>query len=87
MEHQHQQKYTCPTHPEIIQDKEGNCPICGMTLIPVNDNVGPNNPNHHHDNQASMGHAGHDHEGMIADFKKRFYFVLALTVPIMLLRK
>jgi len=33
-----------------------------------------------------MGHAGHDHHSMmIADFKKRFYIVLVLTVPIMLL--
>jgi len=34
MEHQHQQ-YTCPMHPEIIQDKPGNCPKCGMSLVPV----------------------------------------------------
>jgi Cu2+-exporting ATPase len=33
-----------------------------------------------------MGHAGHDHHAMmIADFRKRFYVVLALTIPIMLL--
>ena len=25
--------YTCPMHPEIIRDKPGSCPICGMTLI------------------------------------------------------
>jgi len=24
--------YTCPMHPEIIQDTPGNCPICGMAL-------------------------------------------------------
>lgn len=24
--------YTCPMHPEIIRDKPGNCPICGMAL-------------------------------------------------------
>jgi len=27
------QTYTCPMHPEIIRDKPGNCPICGMTLV------------------------------------------------------
>jgi Cu2+-exporting ATPase len=33
-----------------------------------------------------MGHAGHDHHAMmISDFKKRFYLVLVLTVPVMLL--
>jgi P-type Cu+ transporter len=26
--------YTCPMHPEIEQDRPGNCPICGMTLEP-----------------------------------------------------
>jgi P-type Cu+ transporter len=25
-------EYTCPMHPEIVQDHPGNCPICGMTL-------------------------------------------------------
>ena len=24
--------YTCPMHPQIRQDKSGNCPICGMAL-------------------------------------------------------
>ncbi len=28
-------QFTCPMHPEIIQDKEGNCPICGMDLVPL----------------------------------------------------
>ncbi len=26
-------KYTCPMHPQIIQDKPGTCPICGMDLV------------------------------------------------------
>jgi Cu+-exporting ATPase len=25
-------EYTCPMHPQIVQDHPGNCPICGMTL-------------------------------------------------------
>ena len=25
--------YTCSMHPEIIRDKPGNCPICGMNLV------------------------------------------------------
>jgi Cu2+-exporting ATPase len=75
MEHQQQlQKYTCPMHPQIVQDKPGKCPLCGMALEP-------------------MAHAAHadphgkkgNHTGMIADFRKRFYVVLALTIPIMLL--
>ena len=27
--------YTCPMHPEIVQDRPGNCPKCGMSLEPV----------------------------------------------------
>ncbi len=29
------QKYTCPMHPEIISDKTGKCPKCGMDLIEI----------------------------------------------------
>ncbi|MEO8772260.1 MAG: DUF6799 domain-containing protein [Ferruginibacter sp.] len=25
--------YTCPMHPEVISDKPGKCPKCGMALI------------------------------------------------------
>ena len=28
--------YTCPMHPEVIQETLGSCPICGMDLIPIN---------------------------------------------------
>jgi P-type Cu2+ transporter len=73
MEHQHAlQKYTCPMHPQIIQDAPGKCPICGMTLEPIK--------------TTADAHGKHtNHTGMIADFQKRFYIVLALTVPIMVL--
>lgn len=27
--------YTCGMHPQVIQDKPGNCPICGMKLTPM----------------------------------------------------
>lgn len=26
-------QYTCPMHPEVVTNKPGNCPICGMTLV------------------------------------------------------
>ncbi|MDE1845889.1 MAG: heavy-metal-associated domain-containing protein [Candidatus Micrarchaeota archaeon] len=27
--------YTCPMHPEVISDKPGRCPKCGMNLVPT----------------------------------------------------
>jgi membrane fusion protein, copper/silver efflux system len=27
--------YVCPMHPEVRQDKPGECPICGMDLVPM----------------------------------------------------
>lgn len=36
--HEHEsaeQLYTCPMHPQIIQDHPGKCPICGMDLVPL----------------------------------------------------
>jgi Cu+-exporting ATPase len=28
-------RYTCPMHPEIVRDRPGACPICGMALEPM----------------------------------------------------
>jgi len=30
-----QQLYTCPMHPEVVMDHPGNCPKCGMKLVPL----------------------------------------------------
>lgn len=42
--HEHEQsdqngniEYTCSMHPQVRQDEPGDCPICGMDLIPVSD--------------------------------------------------
>ncbi len=28
-------KYQCPMHPSVVQDHPGECPICGMKLVPI----------------------------------------------------
>ncbi len=65
------QRYTCPMHPQIVQDAPGKCPLCGMTLVPLT--------------KSKDGSSHTSHSSGIADFKKRFYAVLVLTIPIMLL--
>ena len=65
-------QYTCSMHPQVIKDEPGKCPYCGMVLIPVKKMEGAKGEHHKHVN-------------MIDDFKKRFYVVLILTIPIMLL--
>lgn len=32
-EHSATMKYTCPMHPEVVQDAAGDCPKCGMKLV------------------------------------------------------
>jgi Cu+-exporting ATPase len=32
--------WTCPMHPQIVREKPGSCPICGMALEPVTSTAG-----------------------------------------------
>ena len=58
-------------HPQIIREGPGKCPLCGMNLVPLS---------------GSDTHDEHrSHSSGISDFRKRFYVVLILTFPIMLL--
>jgi Cu(I)/Ag(I) efflux system membrane fusion protein len=34
-------KYQCPMHPTYISDKPGDCPICGMKLVPIEIKAAP----------------------------------------------
>ncbi|MEX6505675.1 heavy metal translocating P-type ATPase [Jiella sp. M17.18] len=38
-------EYTCPMHPEIVQDHPGDCPKCGMALEPMGVPTGEEGPN------------------------------------------
>ena len=67
-----EQKYTCPMHPEVITDHPGNCPKCGMKLVPVKEGedrtsnvqrstskveaTDLNRPTHKHEHDQEHGH-------------------------------
>lgn len=40
--------YTCPMHPEVIQDEPGSCPKCGMTLKRVDKTIDREGGSHDH---------------------------------------
>ncbi len=39
----HKRIYSCPMHPQIMRDKPGLCPICGMTLAEKSEHGGSHN--------------------------------------------
>jgi hypothetical protein len=34
-EQEKKQRYTCVMHPDVVMDHPGNCPKCGMKLVPL----------------------------------------------------
>ena len=78
-QHEAMQNYTCPMHPEVITDHPGNCPKCGMKLVPLKEKkrgtsnvqhstskvgaIDPNRPNHAHDHAPSVAAATHGAAG------------------------
>lgn len=40
------QKYTCVMHPEVVSDKPGKCPKCGMDLVPMKPKPSPSPGKH-----------------------------------------
>jgi membrane fusion protein, copper/silver efflux system len=38
---EHAGKYHCPMHPTYIADRPGDCPICGMRLVPIEEKTAP----------------------------------------------
>lgn len=62
--------YTCSMHPQVMQDKPGNCPICGMKLIEAKKG-GSTDPNEVKlsDQQIQLGNISTDtiRSGMIGD--------------------
>lgn len=93
-------KYTCSMHPEIMLDKPGVCPKCGMKLVEVNKEMDHSKMDHGKMDKATKGHnmskmSHADHEKamtdpqmaafMEKDMRNRFLWSLLFTIPIILL--
>jgi len=66
-EQEKMQKYTCLMHPEVITDHPGNCPKCGMKLVPVKEDKHstPNSQlstSNHQSHTSHQTHEAHQHE-------------------------
>ena len=48
------QLWTCSMHPQIKQDKPGQCPLCGMDLIPLEDDSEEDSPIHIQMSESAM---------------------------------
>ncbi|WP_334127206.1 heavy metal translocating P-type ATPase [Empedobacter brevis] len=88
-------KYICPMHPQVIKDKPGNCPLCGMRLVALGneqkteahyEHHNHSEDEHHHGEENKNSHVHDKHEGHHTyDFIKRFWISLIVTIPILLL--
>jgi P-type Cu+ transporter len=58
--------YTCPMHPEIVQEGPGPCPICGMALEPMGV-------------PAEHDHGGH---AELVDFTRRLWVAVPLSLAL-----
>ncbi|MEK7145706.1 MAG: HAD-IC family P-type ATPase, partial [Patescibacteria group bacterium] len=72
--------YTCPMHPEVLKERPGICPQCGMNLIPASSTKKHDAHAHHHkeNNKGHDKHAGHK----TTSFLTKFWIALVLTIPI-----
>ncbi len=63
-------KYTCSMHPEIMEDKPGLCPKCGMKLIPVKEKA----------DEKPMVHSAHSGHNMKPISEMSFWAKLKMSM-------
>jgi Cu2+-exporting ATPase len=80
---QEKKRYTCPMHPEIVQDHSGLCPECGMNLIPAKAKKLDAKKMSNGMDMAHMDHnepAGHS----MNIFKVKFWVSFVLSIPLVI---
>jgi Cu+-exporting ATPase len=94
-------QYTCPMHPEIVQDGPGSCPKCGMALVPMvpaapaaAEYTCPMHPEVRSPKPGNCPKCGmalvpvagaEEDNAELRDMTRRFWVSLALTVPVVVL--
>ncbi len=56
-------EYTCPMHPEVVSDEPGNCPKCGMFLVPRETEADATSAKATGHDHGTHDHGAHDHGG------------------------
>lgn len=64
------QQWTCPMHPEVVNDEESACPICGMDLVPLQPDI------------SSGDLPGGRQEKTAKKLLKKFWIASGFTLPI-----
>ena len=52
----HATQYTCPMHPDVVSDEPGECPECGMDLVPMDEPAasGESQGEHQHEQMSTQ---------------------------------
>lgn len=78
--------YICPMHPEVVKNEPGNCPACGMPLIPKSISKSTSDTfshQSHQDHEAAMTNP-QIAKKMEADMRRRFWVSFLLSIPIIM---
>jgi Cu+-exporting ATPase len=70
-------RFTCPMHPEVVRDRPGPCPLCGMALEPMEVPFVPGAT------EAPGGEGAASDE--LTDMRRRFVEAAILALPLLLL--
>ncbi|MEJ2189978.1 MAG: efflux RND transporter periplasmic adaptor subunit, partial [Acidobacteriota bacterium] len=68
--------WTCGMHPQVVQDKPGQCPICGMDLVPLREESG-----HGHGRGLGRGKEGEQGERKVLFYRNPMDPTITSPVP------